>query len=65
MTTSQRKVRTKRGAIRRRDAIIRRIYHKLRGGTQYGVDIPTIRMCCPEEYAELQALSAAFKQLPE
>lgn len=37
-------IKTKRGAWRRRDAIIRQCYRDLAGGTQYGIDMPTLRI---------------------
>ena len=58
-------VKSKRGALRRYNAIIRAIYRDLRGGTSYGVDWPTIRVTFPERYAELQALHAVWSSLPE
>lgn len=58
-------VRTKRGAIRRRDAILRQCYRDLAGGTSYGVDMPTLRVTFPERYAELIALRAAYPTLPD
>jgi hypothetical protein len=33
-------VKSKRGAIKRRDAIIRQCYRDAEGGTQYGIDMP-------------------------
>ena len=58
-------VRTKRGAMRRYYAIIRRCYRDMAGGTQYGIDWPTLRITWPERYAELQQLRSVFKSLPE
>jgi hypothetical protein len=57
-------IRTKRGALRRYNAIIRQCYRDGAGGTQYGIDWPTLRVTWPDRYAELQALKAAFANLP-
>jgi hypothetical protein len=59
------KIRTKRGALRHYHAIIRQCYRDSRGGTQYGIDWPTLRITWPDRYAELQALRALFPTLPE
>ena len=58
-------IRTKRGALRRYDAIIRQCYRDLAGGTQFGIDMPTLRITFPERWAELMALKAMFAQLPD
>lgn len=58
-------IRTKRGAIRRYDAIIRQCYRDLAGGTQFGIDMPTLRITFPDRYAEIQALRAMFASLPD
>jgi hypothetical protein len=58
-------VKSKRGAWKRRDAIIRQCYRDAAGGTQYGIDMPTLRVTWPDRYAELKALQAAFESLPE
>ncbi len=57
-------IKSKRGALRRRDAIIRQCYRDMAGGTQYGVDMPTLRITFPDRYAELMALKAAYADLP-
>jgi hypothetical protein len=56
---------SKLGAWRHRDAIIRACYRDLAGGTQYGIDMPTLRVTFPDRYAELVALQAAFANLPD
>ena len=58
-------VKSKRGALRRYNAILRQCFADMRGGLQYGLDWPTLRITFPERYAEIQALRAAFKTLPE
>lgn len=58
-------VKSKRGAFRRYNAIIRQCYRDLAGGTQYGIDMPTLRVTFPERYAEIVALRAVFSSLPE
>ena len=58
------RIRSKRGALRRYSAIIAQCYRDARGGTQYGIDWPTLRVLWPERYAELQAIRAMFHSLP-
>lgn len=58
-------IRTKRGAIRRYNAIINRCYRDARGGTQYGIDWPTLRVTWPDRYAEIQSIKAKFASLPQ
>jgi len=56
---------SKRGAYRRHQAIVRQCYRDLAGGTQYGIDWPTLRITFPERYAELVALRNAYANLPD
>lgn len=56
---------SKRGAWRRRNAIIRACYRDARGGTEYGIDWPTLRATWPDRAAELLAIKAIFETLPE
>ena len=58
-------IRTKRGALRRYNAILRQCFKGMAGGLQFGMDWPTLRITFPERYAEIAALRAAFKNLPE
>lgn len=58
-------VKTKRGAVRRYNALINACYRDLAGGTQYGIDMPTLRCTFPERYAEIMALKAGFASLPD
>jgi hypothetical protein len=64
MKIMSKQIRTKRGAIRRYDAIIRQCYRDLRGGTQYGIDMPTLRVVFPERAAEIASIKAMFASLP-
>lgn len=59
------KIRTKRGAIRRRDAIIRQCYRDSAGGLSFGLDMPTLRITWPDRYAELMELKRIFPGLPD
>lgn len=60
-----RTIRSKRGAVRRCNAILRQCRRALRGGLQFGMDWPTLRANFPAAYAELMDLNARFSQLPE
>jgi hypothetical protein len=58
-------IRTKRGARRRYNAIVNACYRDARGGTQYGIDWPTLYATWPDRAAEIKALKAAYPNLPE
>jgi hypothetical protein len=58
-------IKSKRGAMRRRDAIIRQCYRDAAGGTQYGIDMPTLRVTWPDRYAELMELKKIYPGLPD
>lgn len=58
-------IRSKRGAWRRRDAIVGACYRDAAGGTQYGIDWPTLYAVWPDRASELQALRAMFPNLPD
>lgn len=58
-------IRSKRGAIRRYNAIINACYRDLAGGTSFGIDMPTLRLWFPERHAEIMALRATFGTLPD
>ena len=57
-------IKTKRGAIRRYDAIIRQCYRDALGGTQYGIDWPTLLATWPDLAAEILHTKAIYKSLP-
>lgn len=65
MDTSWKIVKSKRGAVRRKDQIIRQCYRDLEGGTQYGIDMPTLRVSFPERYAELMSLKQRYASLAD
>ena len=56
-------IRTKRGAIRRYNAI----YNELRrgGGGLFGFDMPTIAITRPDLHTEIKHLQAIFNDLKE
>jgi len=58
-------IKSKRGALKRYDAIIRQCYRDMAGGLQFGMDWATLRITYPDRYAEIQALRAMFHNLPE
>lgn len=57
-------IRTKRGAIRRYNAIVNACYRDAAGGTQYGLDWNTLATIWPERAAEIRHLRAIFPTLP-
>jgi len=57
-------IRTKRGALRRYNAIINQCFRDMRGGLTFGMDWATLRSTWPERYAELASLKAMWSGLP-
>jgi hypothetical protein len=55
---------TKRGALRQYDSIIRACRRDLAGGLSFGMDWPTVRSTFPERYARIQALKSMYAGLP-
>jgi hypothetical protein len=57
--------RTKRGARRQYDAIIRAYQKAYAGGAMFGMDWPTFRINQPAQHAHVIAMQKAFPTLPE
>ena len=55
---------TKRGAVRQYDTIMRACRRDLAGGLSFGMDWPTLRITFPERYARIQELKAMYAGLP-
>jgi hypothetical protein len=55
---------TKRGALRQYDAIMRACRRDLAGGLSFGMDWPTLRSTFPERYQRLKTLEEMYKDLP-
>ena len=58
------RIRTKRGAIRKYNAILRKFYREHPGGP-YGWDMPTLNMCFPQTALKIRILKRLYKMLPE
>lgn len=58
-------IRTKRGAMRRYNAILNSCFRDMAGGLQFGMDWVTLKITFPDRYAEIQALRAMFHNLPD
>ena len=58
-------VKSKRGALKRYNAILRQCRRDLAGGLQWGMDWVTLRITFPDRYAEIQALCAMWRSLPD
>lgn len=58
-------IKSKRGARRRYNALLNKAHKELRGGALFGIDWPTLRICLPEIYEEIQQLRAMYASLPE
>lgn len=56
---------TKRGAVRQANALIRAYIRKFSGGGLYGFDWPTLRLNDPDTYAKLREIDKLYKTLPE
>lgn len=61
MTT---KIRTKRGALRRFNALLRACRKDSSGGLMFGMDYPTIAAVFPERYQEMLHIRSIFRDLP-
>lgn len=56
-------IRTKRGALKRYNAILNQCFRDMRGGLTFGMDWATLRITFPERYAEIQAIRDSFASL--
>jgi hypothetical protein len=56
---------SKRGARRQYDALMRKYRRDYAGGGSFGFDWPTLRANAPQLYAHLHAMNAAFRYLPD
>ena len=57
-------LRTKRGAVRQLNAILRATARADRGGMLFGRDWPTFRINHPQEYTHIQAMKTTYTKLP-
>lgn len=57
--------RTKRGAVRQYDAIMRAARNGMAGGLTFGMDWRTFKITFPKAAAHVAAMRAAFPTLPE
>lgn len=58
------RIASKRGAVRRYNAIVAQCRRDLAGGLSFGMDWPTVRATFPERYAEIESLRSNFRSLP-
>ena len=56
---------SKRGATRQYNAIMRKCRKSMAGGLSYGMDWPTMRVTFPDEYAHIRKIYEIYKDLPE
>lgn len=59
-----REPKSKEGALRQYDALIRSYRRDFAGGGSFGFDWPTMRLNSPERFARARELSAMFQTLP-
>jgi hypothetical protein len=55
---------TKRGANRQYNAVVREAYRRLSGGTKFGVDLSTLRTVWRDGYDKIVALRLMYASLP-
>jgi hypothetical protein len=58
-------IRSKRGAIRRYNAIIKQCYKDAKGGLAYGLDWPTLYATWPDRAKEIIEIEAQLRSLPD
>lgn len=56
---------SKRGALRQYDAILRGYRRTYAGGGMFGFDWPTLRINAPEAYARILVLREVYPKLPD
>jgi hypothetical protein len=54
---------TKKQIIKRYDQIIRECFRDMKGGLEYGMDWPTLKITFPERYAEIKKLQQMFREV--
>lgn len=57
-------IKSKRGVIKRYNAIVRKLYMDHKGGSQYGFDMPTLSIIDIPAYTEIIELKKLYKTLP-
>lgn len=55
---------TKRGAMRRYNAILNRCFKDAKGGLSFGLDWPTLRSLWPDRFKEISFIRSIFAELP-
>ncbi|MDB4261360.1 hypothetical protein N9878_00695, partial [bacterium] len=58
-------IKSRRGAVKRYNALVNKAYRELSGGTQYGIDMPTLAIVLPEIHSELKHIKSIWAGLPE
>ena len=58
----KRYTKTKSGIIRSYNATINEARKRLRGGLQFGIDIPTLSICCPDLYQDIKYLKGVYNE---
>lgn len=64
MLAKQVTVKSKRGAVKRYNAIIAQCYKDGKGDLQFGIDFPTLAINWPDRYREIQDLKKIYNDLP-
>jgi hypothetical protein len=59
-----RQPKSKEGALRQIDALIRSYRREFAGGGAFGFDWPTLRLNSPERYERIRDLQRAYANLP-
>jgi hypothetical protein len=58
-------IKSKRGVIKRYNAITRAYMRDFSGGGMFGFDWPTLKSNAPARYAEIMALREIYRALPD
>lgn len=58
------RIKSKRGVVKRYNAILRKFYKEHPGGT-YGWDMPTLSLCFPHVALKIRILKRLYGMLPE
>ena len=57
-------IKSKRGAVIKYNALVSKAYRELSGGTQYGIDMPTLAIVLPDIHAEIKHIQKIYQELP-
>lgn len=59
------KIKSKRGALKRYSVLVNKCYNDAKGGTSFGIDMPTMLALWPDRHAEILAIKRIYPTLPD